>query len=180
MDSENNNGDLNPAGEMSAEQPQRPNDSGDDFQEQGVADPPRDKVGYKRPPMHTRFKPGQSGNPKGRPRGAGNLRTYVLKELKEKVGLKGTNRRISKGEALVKKTFAKALGGDARATDQVIKLLEKIGHLDVTDSGGEQIHSADDEQALEILKDQMRQQLASEQTANLGQEGATGPEEAQS
>jgi hypothetical protein len=27
------------------------------------------KVGYKKPPLHTRFKKGQSSNPRGRPRG---------------------------------------------------------------------------------------------------------------
>lgn len=32
------------------------------------------KAGYAKPPHHGRFKPGQSGNPKGRPRGAKNLR----------------------------------------------------------------------------------------------------------
>lgn len=29
---------------------------------------PAFKVGYRKPPVETRFKPGQSGNPRGRPR----------------------------------------------------------------------------------------------------------------
>jgi hypothetical protein len=38
-------------------------------------------VGYGRPPKHTRFKPGRSGNPKGRPRGSRNLSTEMQKVL---------------------------------------------------------------------------------------------------
>ena len=35
------------------------------------------QVGYCRPPLHSRFKPGQSGNPKGRPKQSRNMRTIV-------------------------------------------------------------------------------------------------------
>ena len=41
-----------------------------------------DKVGYKHPPKHTRFKPGQSGNPRGRPKRARSLKAEFLEELK--------------------------------------------------------------------------------------------------
>ena len=34
-----------------------------------------EKIGYRKPPTKTRFKPGQSGNPNGRPRGSVNLKT---------------------------------------------------------------------------------------------------------
>ena len=39
-----------------------------------------DDVGYGKPPRSRRFKPGQSGNPKGRPKGAKN-RDTILREL---------------------------------------------------------------------------------------------------
>ena len=39
-----------------------------------------DPVGYKRPPINTRFKPGTSGNPQGRPTGVRNFKTE-LREL---------------------------------------------------------------------------------------------------
>jgi Family of unknown function (DUF5681) len=44
---------------------------------------PTYKVGNKKPPLQTRFKPGQSGNPSGRPKGRSNFRTTVLKEFRK-------------------------------------------------------------------------------------------------
>ena len=42
------------------------------------------EIGYGKPPKHTQFKPGQSGNSKGRPRGQRNFRTAVRDALKRK------------------------------------------------------------------------------------------------
>jgi S-adenosylmethionine/arginine decarboxylase-like enzyme len=46
-------------------------------------------VGYGKPPLHTRFKKGQSGNPRGRPRGAKNLSTLVSDALDQTVVVPG-------------------------------------------------------------------------------------------
>ena len=35
-----------------------------------------DPVGYKTPPKNTQFQPGQSGNPKGRPKGTKNQQNH--------------------------------------------------------------------------------------------------------
>ena len=47
-----------------------------------MEDDPKDhEVGYGRPPKHTQFKAGTSGNPKGRPKGSLNLMNAIMKEL---------------------------------------------------------------------------------------------------
>ena len=51
------------------------------------------KVGYKRPPLHTRFRKGQSGNPRGRPRGSKNFSTLLTEALNEPVVVTEDGRR---------------------------------------------------------------------------------------
>ena len=75
------------------------------------------EVGYARPPVHTRFKPGQSGNPAGRPKGAQNFATEIAAELKEAILVKegGVTKRLSKRRAMIKRQAERALQGDTRA-----------------------------------------------------------------
>lgn len=89
--------------------------------------PPREAdydVGYGKPPKHSQFKPGQSGNPKGRPKHAKGLNTIVRETLGGKVAVRtatGT-KQISKIEAVLQKTLEKAMKGDARAQLELMKL----------------------------------------------------------
>jgi hypothetical protein len=74
------------------------------------------EVGYGRPPRRTRFRPGELGNPRGRPRGAKNLALLLDEELKQRVTVNenGRRRRITKQAAIVKHMVNKALSGDSR------------------------------------------------------------------
>ena len=82
------------------------------------------KVGYKKPPEETRFKPGQSGNPKGRPKGAKSIATLLADILEEKITLREGDRvrRVSKAQAMLLAQTQKAIKGDTRAFDAVLKL----------------------------------------------------------
>jgi hypothetical protein len=93
------------------------------------------RVGYKRPPQQSKFKPGQSGNPSGRPKGALNIETDLIRELSEKIAIREGERslKVSKQRALLKSMVAKALKGDTRAAGLVLQLVAKII---VPDEGG--------------------------------------------
>ena len=79
---------------------------------------PKYPVGYGKPPRHTQFKPGQSGNAKGRPKGSKNFATVFEKELNTPIEVteNGKRKKISKREAVVKQTVNKAVAGDPKAT----------------------------------------------------------------
>mgnify|MGYP003135268570 CR=1 FL=1 len=84
-------------------------------------------VGYKKPPKATQFKPGLSGNPKGRPKGTKNLKTDLEEELKEKITVTeaGQPKKLSKQRALLKAVVAKALKGDTKAISIVVGMVDK-------------------------------------------------------
>jgi Family of unknown function (DUF5681) len=54
-----------------------------------------DKIGYGSPPKRTQFKPGQSGNPSGRPKGIRNFRTELLDELAESITIKEGDKDVT-------------------------------------------------------------------------------------
>jgi len=89
------------------------------------------KVGYKNPPMHTRFKPGQSGNPSGRAKGSQNLRTIFGKILKEQVTLREGSRvrKISKAEAIMRGLVVGAMKGDQRSAAALFQIAEQTGEF---------------------------------------------------
>jgi Family of unknown function (DUF5681) len=85
-------------------------------------------VGYKKPPPHTRFKPGHSGNTKGRPKGTNNLKTDLMEELSERISMSegGKPKKLSKQRALLKSLAAKAIKGDARAMNILLNLMVRV------------------------------------------------------
>jgi hypothetical protein len=80
------------------------------------------RVGYGKPPKHTRFKPGQSGNPKGRPKGAQGFSAELDRELKAIITVteNGQMIKLSKQRALVKSLLAKALKGDTKSVALIL------------------------------------------------------------
>jgi hypothetical protein len=82
-------------------------------------------VGYGRPPAKNQFRPGQSGNPRGRPKGARNLSSVIAATLNERVAVteNGRRRHITKLEAAVKQLVNRAASGEARATQLLFALV---------------------------------------------------------
>ena len=83
-------------------------------------------VGYARPPDHSRFQPGQSGNPRGRSKGVRNFATDVKETLQIPVRVKGDKaRKISTQEAALLRLREQALNGDHRALDRLLALASR-------------------------------------------------------
>lgn len=85
-------------------------------------------VGYGKPPRHTRFRPGRSGNPSGRPQGPQTLPADLRAELAEDVTLREgeLERTFSKQRAILRSLTAKAIEGDAKATAMVLDLVQRL------------------------------------------------------
>ena len=94
-------------------------------------DPPQSQiytVGYGRPPLHTRFQPGQSGNRPGRPKGARNLTTELKAVLAEMVVVREgeRSRKVPKLRALITALVNRAIKADQRATATLITTLLRL------------------------------------------------------
>ncbi len=83
------------------------------------------EVGYGKPPLATRFQPGQSGNPKGRPRSARLIRNLVQDVMNGTLPIEqnGRVRRMPRKEALLLALFTRAMKGDGKATASLLNLL---------------------------------------------------------
>lgn len=96
-------------------------------------------VGYGKPPKKSQFKKGQSGNPKGRPKGVKSLRTVLRQELSTKVSLKeqGKTKRVTKLQALAKRLVTDALNGNQKAQSEVLRQINLHLSEPATDDIGE-------------------------------------------
>jgi hypothetical protein len=85
-------------------------------------------VGYGKPPEHTRFKKGHTGNPQGRPRRAKNLATLLGAALDGKVTVTehGRRRRITKREAMIAQLVNRSAQADLKAMLIVLGMMQEI------------------------------------------------------
>ena len=81
---------------------------------------------YRKPPIHTRFKKGQSGNPRGRP--AKNLAALSAAALNEKVTVteNGKRRQVTRREAVIAQLVNKSASAELRATRMLIDMLREV------------------------------------------------------
>lgn len=86
-------------------------------------------VGYGKPPIHTRFQRGESGNPRGKKKGQTGLKAVVEKVFQEKVSIRTARgiRKVTKLDALVQKLMNDALTGDPRAVMHIVRLAKEAG-----------------------------------------------------
>lgn len=123
-------------------------------------------VGYRKPPRHSRFKPGQSGNPKGRPRGSKNVGSILrrLLDIEFPVSQRGVETTKSTREILIQRLIEKAARGDRKATEFILNLDMKLDAIEELREASDRSRALDPEDRdlvlayLELLREQ--QELA--------------------
>jgi hypothetical protein len=117
-------------------------------------------VGYGRPPAQSRFKPGQSGNPKGRPVGRSNAKTTVARVINETIPVREgqKTRHMTKLEAMLQAHTVKAIKGDPRSTAIILGVAKQMGLLADTES---ETDAALPEEQAAILNDYLRRHSGS-------------------
>jgi hypothetical protein len=86
------------------------------------------EIGYGKPPAHTKFQKGTSGNPNGRPRGSANVNTLVRRAARERITVteNGRSKTITKLEAVAKQLVNRAVAFDPRAVTLLLPMLAEI------------------------------------------------------
>jgi hypothetical protein len=107
------------------------------------------EVGYGKPPIHSQFRPGQSGNPAGRRKGVRNLRTDVKRMLATPVKVKegGRTRTRSTQEAALMYLREKVFKDNRRALDLLLELAAQFNN-EAAEAGEAQPLPADDQAIL--------------------------------
>ncbi len=113
------------------------------------------QIGYGKPPRGTQFKPGQSGNPRGRPKGTRGLKTDLERELgaPHTIQVNGQSVRGSRQQLTVMTLCARAASGELRAHALLIPLILQV--FGIEDRGAEKQPLSPRDQALlnELLSD---------------------------
>jgi hypothetical protein len=110
-----------------------------------LADDTDDRVGYRKPPRAHQFKPGQSGNPKGRPKGRKNEATMLDELLFKKIPVRdgGRQRRMTVVEAIHRRIAEDSLKGNIKAAAFLFSRLSAL-----SSNSPQQDELNDDDQAV--------------------------------
>jgi hypothetical protein len=110
--------------------------------------------GYRKPPQHTQWRRGQSGNPKGRKKGSRNFKTEVKELFNSRVRVvrDGKPAKMSAQRAALERLRDIALSGDIRALTQFFRLAKEQSNAEPSNV---ERSSANDQQILEIYKNRI-------------------------
>lgn len=105
------------------------------------------EVGYGKPPKRTQFKPGQSGNPKGRRKGSRNFSGHVQDELGERITITQDGRRqvVTKLKLIATQLVNSAVKGNLKSIEFLIRFMDVMDASPGTEG--------------DVLTDDMRQKV---------------------
>ncbi len=111
-------------------------------------------VGYGKPPRHTRFAKGQSGNPRGRSSGAKNFTTLLRETLNELVIVtdNGGRRKVSKRQAIITQLVNRSATADFRAIKILLDIVRDLERQTEPTAPETSAFSEADEKVLEQLR----------------------------
>jgi len=139
---------------------------------------PSYEIGYAKPPKRTRFQPGHSGNPRGRPRGQRNFRTVIKSTLDERVTIREgeRTRKVPIMEAIVRRCLNNALKGDPKAFAAFLQLTRSTGLLDEEpEPASSQSLSAEDQAILALFFERFKRMPHALDGGAGGLNGSIGP-----
>jgi hypothetical protein len=128
-----------------------------DEQEKPPEVDPRYQVGFRKPPLHTRFKKGRSGNPKGRPIGQKKMSSLITRALNRSVTVTemGRRKKITKREAIVMQLVNKSASADLAAMRMLLGLLPD----NPTENQGSIVAEVNLEEADRLVMERLRRRL---------------------
>lgn len=111
------------------------------------------QVGYGKPPRHSRFAPGKSGNPRGRPRGSRGLKTDLMAELSARhtIQINGKPVRGNRQQLMLRTLATRAASGDLKAQALLLPLIEKALGLEDRGDVRERLSKQDEALLDELL-----------------------------
>jgi hypothetical protein len=117
------------------------------------------EVGYRKPPKHTQFRKGTSGNPKGRGKGVRNFATEIEDELNSRVPVteNGKRKRITKRKAIAKQLVNKAATGDPKAIPVLLSETRHHAAGAVAGVGSEVLCRPEDELVMATIVKRIRE-----------------------
>jgi hypothetical protein len=121
------------------------------------------EVGYGKPPRHSRFKPGRSGNPRGRPKGAVGTRTMVERVFlaQHTILEQGKRRQRTFLELILLALRNRAIDGNGKAISKFHDVFERYGPQDTRADGpciimSEPLSAEEQQQEVQRVQDLMQ------------------------